>query len=185
MFILSTKTITLPCVGVHDGFSIGERRLSGAIKRRGLTAAKGRNMLHRTMDSLHWETLMAPSTFFWGDIMNMQTTHWTDMNRAFLEPLNRWNELASRNAEKMTQYGLALAKDLMEMGSSQLQLTNELKDPQKWMAAGTQLMTEYNQKMTDRSGEYLTLTTEIRESVWKWGEDTAKATTEAVQAKAN
>ncbi|MFM8444989.1 MAG: phasin family protein [Methylococcus sp.] len=128
---------------------------------------------------------MAPFTFFWGDIMNTQATHWTDMNRAFLEPLNRWNELAARNAEKMTQYGLALAKDLMEMGTSQLQLTNELKDPQKWMAAETKLMTEYSQKMTDRSGEYLTLTTEIRESVWKWGEDTAKATTEAVQPKAN
>jgi hypothetical protein len=73
----------------------------------------------------------------------------------------------------------------MEMGTSQLKLTTELKDPQKWVEAETSLMTEYSQKMADRSGEYLTLSTEIRESVWKWGEDTAKATTEAVQPKAN
>jgi phasin family protein len=106
------------------------------------------------------------------------------MNRAFLEPLNRWNEIAALNAEKMTRYGLALVKDIMDMGASQLKLTGEVKDPQKWVLEETRLMTEYSQKVADRSGEYLALTKEIRESVWKWGEDTAKATAEMAQPKA-
>ncbi|MBM4202187.1 MAG: phasin family protein, partial [Gammaproteobacteria bacterium] len=73
-------------------------------------------------------------------VMNTQVyDQWLEASRASMAPLMRWNEIATQSAEKCARYGLAVTQDCLDIGTRQLQLLGEVKDPQKWAVESSKL----------------------------------------------
>lgn len=89
---------------------------------------------------------------------------WLEVNRAAMGPVMRWNEIAAQSAEKYARYGLAVAQDCLDIGTRQLQLCGELKDPQKWAAESSKLAGELGQKLMGRATEGLQVAKEARDA---------------------
>jgi len=108
--------------------------------------------------------------------MTTQTyDQWLEMSRAAMAPITRWQELASKTAEKVAEQSLLIAQDYVELGARQLQLMGEVKDPQKWAMEESKLVAEFGQKMVGRAGAYLKAARETRDEFTGWAETTAKA----------
>jgi hypothetical protein len=102
--------------------------------------------------------------------MNTQLyDQWLEVNRAALAPIMRWNEIAAQSAEKYTRYGLAIAEDCLDVGTRQLQLYGEIKDPQKWAAESGKLVGELGRKLMTRATEGLEVAKEARDAFAGWG----------------
>lgn len=108
---------------------------------------------------------------------------WLEMSKAAFVPFTRWNELATKTFDKATEQTLAVAKDYLDLGTKQLQIIGDVKDPQKWLAEESKLVSEFGQKMVGRAGEYFQVVKDTREAFTSWAETTAKSAAETVVPK--
>jgi hypothetical protein len=79
---------------------------------------------------------------------------WLEANRAILAPLAQWQEAAAETAQRLVRHNLAVARDCVEFGTRQMQLLNEVKDPQKWVAEESRIAAEFGQKLVDRTSDF-------------------------------
>ncbi len=100
--------------------------------------------------------------------------NWMDMNRSALAPLTKWNEIATETAQKLVQHQMNVVQNCMDIGTRQVQLLGELKDPQKFGAEVTKLASDVGQKMVERSGDYFKIVRETQEAVVQWTETFVK-----------
>lgn len=101
--------------------------------------------------------------------MNTQIyDQWLEMNRAAMGPMMRWSELAAQSAEKFARFGLAVTQDCVEIGTRQMQLAGEVKDPQKWITESSKLVGELGQKLMGRATEGLSVAKETRDTFAAW-----------------
>jgi histone H3/H4 len=110
---------------------------------------------------------------------NRQTyEQWFELNRALLNPFMRWNEIALQAAERMARCNLSIAQDYIELGSRQMQLLCEARDPQKWRDEENKLVSELGQRMVDHASGYLTVAREAQDAFNDWAQQTARETAE-------
>lgn len=117
--------------------------------------------------------------------MNAQYNQWLEMNRTAMSPILRWNELVAQSTEKLARQGLALAQDIVDLGTRQLQLAGEVKDPQKWALEESKIVSEFGKKTLGRAGDYMNVSKEIRESMAGWTESAGKVAAESMTPKAS
>ncbi|MGX2040506.1 phasin family protein [Methylocaldum sp. MU1018] len=103
---------------------------------------------------------------------------WFQMNRAAIDPLMRWNEIALEAAEKVARCNLAIAQDYLEIGTRQAQLNCETRDPEKWKDEERKLMSELGQKIVDHAGDYLAVVRDTQNALNACAYQTARETAE-------
>ena len=108
---------------------------------------------------------------------------WVDFAKNATEPMLRFNELSARALEKAARQQFDLARDYMDLGSRQVQLLNEAKDPQKWVQAQGDLASEFSKKMMARAEEFMQLANETQKEMTQWAEEAAKQTAQAAEQK--
>lgn len=108
---------------------------------------------------------------------------WLEMNRAALAPVVHWREITAEAAQKAVQHGLAIAQDGVELGTRQVQLLAEAKDPPEWMAEEGRIASEFGQKLMNRASNYVKAARETQEDLAKLAETTAKAAMDSFAAK--
>jgi hypothetical protein len=89
---------------------------------------------------------------------------WMEMNRAALQPIIRWSEIASHSAEKYARFSLGIAGDCIDVGTRQMQLLGAARDPQTWAAENAKLAAELGQKLMGRASEGLAVAKEARDA---------------------
>ncbi len=99
---------------------------------------------------------------------------WVEMNRAVMAPIAKWNEIAQAATQKVVQHQLNVVQNCMDIGTRQIKLLGELKDPQKFGAEAASLASELGQKMVERSSDYFRIVRETQEAVLQWAETVAK-----------
>ncbi len=97
-----------------------------------------------------------------------------EMNRAAMAPIAKWNEIAQAATQKVVQHQLNVVQNCMDIGTRQVKLLGELKDPQKFGAEAVNLASELGQKMVERSSDYFMIVRETQEAVFQWAETLAK-----------
>jgi len=108
--------------------------------------------------------------------MNTQVyDQWLEASRASMAPLMRWNEIATQSAEKCARYGLAVTQDCLDIGTRQLQLLGEVKDPQKWAVESSKLASELSRKLMGRATEGLEVAKETRDALAAFGTKATEA----------
>lgn len=106
---------------------------------------------------------------------------WVEFAKNATEPMLRFNELSARALEKAARQQFDLARDYMDLGSRQVQLLNEAKDPQTWVQAQGDLASEFSKKMMARAEEFMQLATETQKEMAQWAEAAAKQTAQAAE----
>lgn len=108
---------------------------------------------------------------------------WFEMSRMAVDPLMRWNEIALQAAERVAKCNLAIAQDCLEMGTRQIQLNCETRDPDKWKDGEKKLISDFGQKIADHAADYLKVAKETQDALNEWASQAAKETAErAVRA---
>ncbi|CAI8759464.1 phasin family protein [Methylocaldum szegediense] len=103
---------------------------------------------------------------------------WFEISRIAVDPLMRWNEIALQAAERVAKYNLAVAQDCLEMGTRQIELNCETRDPDKWKDSEKKLISDFGQKIADRGADYLKLVKETQDALNEWASQAAKETAE-------
>jgi murein DD-endopeptidase MepM/ murein hydrolase activator NlpD len=106
---------------------------------------------------------------------------WFEISRAAMDPLLRWNEIAFSAAEKVALRNLNVAHDYIDLGVRQLNLTCDVRDPDKWTDEESKLVSKFRQKIGEHAGDYLKVARETQDAFKQWANDSAKHAAEATQ----
>ena len=109
---------------------------------------------------------------------------WLEFSKSAAEPMMRLNEISAKAMEQVARQQMDLARDYMDLGTRNLKLLGESKDPQKLVADQGQLVTEFGQKLMGRAEEFMKIATEAQTALTTWAEEAAKKAAAATQPAA-
>ena len=99
---------------------------------------------------------------------------WVEFTKNATEPMMKLNEVSARALEKAARQQFELAQEFIQLGSRQMQLLGEAKDPQKWAQEQAELASEFGKKLMARAQESVALATETQKEMTALAEKVAK-----------
>jgi phasin family protein len=100
---------------------------------------------------------------------------WVEFTKNATEPMQKLNEVSARALEKVAQQQFDLARDYVDLGTRQMQLLGQAKDPQKWAQDQAALASEFGKKLVARAQESVALATQTQKEMTAFAEDLAKS----------
>ena len=108
---------------------------------------------------------------------------WVEMSKNAGEPLVRFGQITAQAMEQVACQQLDLARDYVELGTRQVELMSNARDPQKWLTDQSALATEFGTKLMSRAEDFIAVATETQQSVANWTKEAAKKAPKAQTAK--
>ena len=100
---------------------------------------------------------------------------WVEFTKNATEPMMKLNEVSARALEKVARQQFDLARDYVDLGTRQVQLLGEAKDPQKWAQDQAELASEFGKKLMARAQESVALATQTQKEMTALAEKVAKS----------
>ncbi len=99
---------------------------------------------------------------------------WVEFTKNATEPMMKLNEVSARALEKAARQQFELAQEFIQLGSRQMQLLGQAKDPQKWAQEQAELASEFGKKLMARAQDSVALATETQKEMTALAEKVAK-----------
>lgn len=99
---------------------------------------------------------------------------WMNFSKDAAEPIMKLNELSAKAMEKVARQQLDMAKDYMDLGTQQMQLMGQAKNPADWMTAQGELVADFNKKLMGRAEAFMAIANETQQNMAEWTQETSQ-----------
>ena len=108
---------------------------------------------------------------------------WLKLSKSAVEPMMRLNEITVRAMERVARQQLDVARDYLDLGTKQATILGSAESPEDLLTVQGQLVSEFGERLINRSQEFAKIATETQQAVAEWAEAATKKAASAVQAK--
>jgi phasin family protein len=110
---------------------------------------------------------------------------WLKLSKSAVEPMMRLNEITVRAMERVARQQLDVARDYLDLGTKQATILGSAESPEDLLTVQGQLVSEFGERLINRSQEFAKIATETQQAVAEWAEAATKKAEAATKKAAS
>jgi len=110
---------------------------------------------------------------------------WLKLSKNAVEPMMRLNEITVRAMERVARQQLDVARDYLDLGTKQATILGSAESPEDLLTVQGQLVSEFGERLINRSQEFAKIATETQQAVAEWAEAATKKAEAATKKAAS